>query len=778
MAIRLHSITASIWFTALIAAPPGFAQAQNVDAGSVSATGAVPRSGSEGDKLKPAAIFKSGQPIKDLNKAQIQAAGPAGGAAQALALAPGVNVATYGSSGSSKSSISINGIKAGWAGFSGGNVDNGSVGVSFDGVPMVNPGNGLWQATLVPQNSIIDGIGVTYGPGNPLDRWYTTIGGSIAFNPLQPSDKRSASIDGTYGSFNTKNIDFNVQSGDINGWETVFAGGIGSNDSFLRAPDGFNNGANNYAYYFKTRKTFSNGDFSIGGYIARSAAYRPLAIPVQPIADVETGGYQSGTPLFSQATSGYYTTLARAVNNKIDDNQIQLVYARLNIDVSAITSFHNLTYFTHEARLHFTTLHNYIPGGTGQEENNNPYSYVLGDKAWFATQLPFNAITYGGFIQTSKYRSQEDLYNPALPVGASNIPGSASIPNGNYFSDIFRQLDSAVFVQDTITPLPGLRITPGLRFINYATDFSPNEANAFPLAYQLNPGTDQSFFGPASKTFSRIEPSIEANYKILPWLAGFASFARAYRQPENGGGTGPYVAIAANHVQLEQGDYVQGGFKMHWDQIGSSRDINASVNAFHLNFSNETLPTALASGGSLLASGSSIYNGVNIAAEASPIYQLYLFANGSIEHAYFRHFTNGNGSFSGVPVAYVPDITFNAGAYYKYLLHNILIEPRVTYQYTGSQHVYDDNLNITSTQRQAPFGLVNLSLSADVPVGGAFGGTLKTIKLTGNVENVLGLKYEAFQYISAGGLYGTGAGATLALPGPGRAFYVTVGASF
>ncbi|MDE2356512.1 MAG: TonB-dependent receptor plug domain-containing protein, partial [Alphaproteobacteria bacterium] len=156
--------------------------------------------------------FVSDQTIKVLDQDQIKAASAVGGAAKALALIPGVSAASYGATGSQKTTLSIDGIKLGWAGFSGGNPDNGSIGVSFDGAPMSDPGNGLWQTTLVPQASLLQTISVTYGPGNPSDRWYTNIGGGLNFTPVQPSATAGGSIEATYGSFNTRNIDFTLQT--------------------------------------------------------------------------------------------------------------------------------------------------------------------------------------------------------------------------------------------------------------------------------------------------------------------------------------------------------------------------------------------------------------------------------------------------------------------------------------------------------------------------------------------------------------------------------------
>ncbi len=735
--------------------------------------------------------FKSTQTVKVLDQDQIRATSIVGGVAKALAIVPGVSTTTYGATGSSKSSISINGIKAGWAGFSGGNPDNGSLGITFDGVPMVNPGNGLWQATLIPQSSLLQTIDVTYGPGQPMDRWYTNIGGGIEFQPIQPSAKAGGEIVGTYGSFNTGNLSFNLQTGDLGGWRTVVAGGVNHADSFLHAPDGFSNNSDNYAFYGKTVRTFNSGDLSFGAYVARSGAYRPLATPLSPISGVNINGYNQPGQVFSEQTTGLYTTLPRNVDYKYDTNAIQLFYTKLNLHLTDAITLHNLIYGDHEQRLHWTPLHDYVPGSESLYEVNQPSSYVVGDKAAFEFRVPYNDAFLGGFVQTSRYHSREQLYNPDLGFVNSPVPvpdglrGSAAAPNANYDSDIFYTLDSAVFLQDTIRPIPSLDITPGVRFINYATSFHHDEGSEFPLAVLYNPGGELSQFPNSNKTVSRFEPSVGGNWQVLKPLALYASWSRAYRQPENGGGTGPYVALPASAVQLEQGTEYQAGIKLRFGRLGPVRDIFADVSYYHLDFSNETIPTALASGGSLLAFGSSVYSGVNFFAEAQPLQNIYTFLNLGTVSANFKNFTNGSGTFHHVPVANTPDENFNIGLYYRYDAGIATILPRVSYQYTGAQHLYDNSNNITSDQKYPSYGVVNLSTEVDFAPPKGLG--TKTVSLTLEVDNLTDERYNSFEYISAGGLYGAGgstnpqtvgAGAVLGLPAPGRAIYGSVGVKF
>ncbi len=763
----------------------------DINVGKVSLASGTATYTNEQAKLKKKKLLVSGQAVKVIGKDQIEAASPAGGAAAALAFAPGVNVSSYGGTGASKSSISINGVKTGWAGFSGGNFDNGSIGVTFDGIPMVNPGNGLWQADLIPQNSLISEISATSGPGSVVSQWYNNIGGSINFVPIEPAKKFSVKISQTYGSYDTLNSTFILQTGDLDGWQTVFAGGLGEANNYMQSPGGFNSPSNNYAYFLKTRKKFNDGTIlSLGAYAARSAAYRPLPTPVSPIPGVTINGYQQSGALFSQGTTGFYTTLPYNVNNKVDTNQIAMFYAKLFDPLSRNINLHNDAYYVEGTRTHATALHDYVPGSESHEEWNNPQSYWLGDKLWFGLHLPYNHVKFGGYVQTSRYKSQEDLFNSSLGFVNSPVPttltGSKAVPNGPFFSDIFHQLNAALFLSDTIRPVSSLRITPSLRYINYSTDFTPNDQTAFPLAYQLNQVSAASVYPSASTTFTRLAPSISINWHPLSWIAAYASYEQSYRQPENGGGTGPYVSIPASQVNLEKVGYYQAGVKMLWKKLGVLNDTYFNAGIFHANFSHELLPTALSSFGMLLAKGYSVYNGVNIDAGTNVGYHIHAFMNASFLHTYFKSFTNGSGTFYDVPVAYVPNKTFNLGLVGKYIVSGMLLKPSVAFQFNGAQYMYNNNTNITSNKKIPPYGLVNLGLDLRLPTR-RFIPYLHYIDINGQITNLFNRKYNGFEYVSSGGAYGSGgytnptsvgAGSILAYPGEGRAFFVTVSAKF
>ena len=108
-------------------------------------------------------------------------------------------------------------MKTGWSGAAG-NGNDGTVMVTFDGVPMVDPAYAVWGTDEIPSMAMIKGVSVTYGPGYPVNRWFENIGGSVNFVPLQPGSRFGGDLALTYGSFRTRNVSFHLQTGDLRGW--------------------------------------------------------------------------------------------------------------------------------------------------------------------------------------------------------------------------------------------------------------------------------------------------------------------------------------------------------------------------------------------------------------------------------------------------------------------------------------------------------------------------------------------------------------------------------
>ncbi|WP_226852610.1 TonB-dependent receptor [Acidithiobacillus thiooxidans] len=646
---------------------------------------------------------------------------------------------------------------------------------------MNNPATGLWQSPQVNQPSIIQGIHVTYGPGNPENRWYNNIGGGIDFVPIQPTNKPGASIGMSYGSNDFKNIHFDVRTGNFDGFSAVLAGGVSSGNSFLGVPSGTSllspSGvvlpSNSYAWFLKIRKRFRRGDDSFGAYLAKGSAYKPYDIPVSAAAGTTINGFDNKTgkpipgPLYSQQTSGFYN----AAPYKIDSNSTWMFYNKLNVDIGAATWLHNDIWYRYGHRLHNRYV-SYGVGAPNTNEYNDPHSETYGDKLWFDSKLPYNKLGFGGYFIKSRDNSKNAFYSQYAPYYATRF-----VPNDKYRSDFLDVTDVAAFFQDKIHPISSVDITPGVRVEQFQMNYTPFTTETFPESSQLYPKGNQAILPADSRSLSAVEPSVNISWRPIHHLALFAGYSEAYQTPAFGGGGGPFQAIPASSLSLEKGQNYQAGFKVHVAHDGYLHHFLFSANWYFTRFSNQYLPITLTNGDVINADGTSDYEGVNIYAVDNPLYWLHTFANLSFQKAYFSNYTVKGKSYDGLPVANVPDATFNIGAYTKSFVDGILLEPRIWVQYTGPQSLYDSITKSPSATAKLPsYTLLNLALHSKIPMHMAY---FRNVGVDVDLLNVLGNRYNSYEYISSGGTYGPNTkGDLIGLPGAPRTFYVSLTANF
>jgi len=238
---------------------------------------------------------------------------------------------------------------------------------------------------------------VSYGPGDPLNRWYTNVGGAVEFTPLQPGNQFHGDLMLTYGSYNQKNLQFDVSSPMYKGWSTIFAGGLGNGDDFRNGPDGFGSPSKDLAFYDKTIKQFGQSSIDFGGYWAHSGGYRSQVIPTTPVAGINLEGPSTGAA-YSQQSSGFFSTLPYANYNKYDVNEMGIAHVRENIHLSDNTQFENLSWFMHIRRLH-DRLNDAYALGAQEDEWNNPHTDTYGDQFSLTRSLPMNLFTVTGYFK-------------------------------------------------------------------------------------------------------------------------------------------------------------------------------------------------------------------------------------------------------------------------------------------------------------------------------------------------------------------------------------------
>jgi len=738
------------------------------------------------------AIFGSTQSIRVVGRKQLRALGPAAGAAQAVAVAPGVNVASDGTMGAPRASVSINGMKTGWGNIAG-NSNDGTVMVTFDGVPMIDPAYGVWQSSEIPNLSFINGLSVTYGPGYAVNRWYNNIGGAINYAPIQPTPKPQAEIGGFFGSYDNRGVDFSIDTGEFNGWSAVVAGTVDRSGNYLHG-FGFDNPQSSYAYYGKLVKTSSNGRISFGGFISRSVAFRPLPIPTTENANVTINGVNSITgainpgPVYSQQTTGFYTTLPLSVYFKKIPIRTYLLYSRLTDHLDSYATFHNLLFFRYGNRihLHYDNIGN-SPSALNQYYNATSDTY--GDKPYFTLSLPENKLFFGGYFVLNKYRSFLEFYNPTMQVAYNSLSPNAGqpalinglpanysiqLPNSFHSSDLY-ETDLASFVQDDFQPVKALRVTPGVRFVSFRTNFVNNSQASFPTSVADLIGHNGDYQPNSATTFNEIEPSIGVNYRVTRNVSLYANYSTAYKAPA--GATGTYAHLLTSTLKPQKSTQYQVGAKLLIPNERYLHHAMGSINYYHLTDTNEIIPIPVVSHlYSLFASGSSVFHGVNLYMSDDPLENLHVFANASFESANYLSYTSpSHGSYSGLPISNVPSEAFNVGASYRLFSRDVSYQPRIWYQYTGAQKIYNNNTGAPTRTKLPAYGIVNLGMNISVAIPDVR--HLRMLKFNVDLLNVTDERYNVFEYVSSGGYYGV-AGQTLAEPGAPFTAYVSVSARF
>lgn len=703
-------------------------------------------------------VFKSGYAIKEIGRDELKAAGPQGGAAQALAVAPGVNVSGYGSTGATKYQISINGVTTGWQDYSGANGNNGSIMVTFDGIPMNNLSTGLWQSPEVSNLSILNGIQLTYGPGPVANRFYDNIGGSINFQPIEPTKITQGKVTEIVGSNNYTGTNFSVDTGEYKGWAAVLAGGFASGNSYIVGSDGFAHPFHNYAYYGKIIKKFHGGRFSIGGLDSEGVGFRPDPIPVNPVPGLTltSNDAPAGAELYSQKTTGFYTTVPEQYNNKIDKNLAYMIYAKLHLRLEKSLHLANDIWYRYGTRQHFKTVTPF----SSAYELENPFEYNYGDRLVFTNRMiTHNTVKVGGYFINSTYQTNE-------------APNSL-FPKHHYRANFFNQQDLAVFIQDNFHPSSKLNIIPGVRIVNYQTQYNFATPGIYPEAYLARPNEARGLIHHSSQdSFTKLEGSFSANWRPVNWLAIFGSWGNSYRQPPTGGGGGPYQGIAPGNFTLEAATEYQAGLKVHFKHFGLLNHFIAGLNWYFLHWTDKYVPYSITVDGqseTISAFGATNYQGVNLFANGNISSNLHAFINASFEQAHYLDYTTGGLTYKGLPASYVPTILFNGGLSFKKYISGVVYRARGWFSYTGPQNIFNNNTGLPSLKKMPAYGTLNASLGAQVPLNGI--AYIRAIGVHLSLLNILNSHYNVLEEISSGGTYNTNASNYL-LGSPGAPFTV------
>ncbi|MDA8390823.1 MAG: TonB-dependent receptor [Gammaproteobacteria bacterium] len=731
-------------------------------------------------RLTPKQILKSTQSERTLGHREIAAVGPAAGAAQVLAQAPGIAVRGYGGiSGSARYEIAVRGVKIGWSSVNG-DIERNGLTVLFDGVPMNNltSHNGGWDSNEIPILALISGVNVIYGPGNPATRWFDSVGGTINFVPVQPTSKAGGQIGLTYGSNQTEGANLILNTGTHKGWSTVLAYGFSRNNTFRTGA--FAAPSRSSAFFGKTVKTFENGSFSVGGYVDDTKEFRPNFIPVSPIyagagGTAVTVDGTPNTPLYSQTTTGFYSSLPEDVWFKQLTVRDRLIYAKLKLDLDRNLTLHDMFWYRHGHRIHWRVdNYNYggTPPGTVNSEWYYPTSDTYGNRLAVDWALPYNLIEAGGSWITQTYNTPYTGYNATFGTSPSNPV--------QYNNDTIDNTYLTGFVQDSISPIKALTVTPGIAAVDFQTAFYNNG-----LTYTPPGAVNQSIAPNDNKVFTRLEPSIGARWMVSPHWSIYGNWATTYQNPTDnafGAYSGSNAINLSSLKPVKSVDY-EIGTRFLIRRAALLRHFALNLNFYHDALSNETLATYISTGGNFanteFASASATYDGVNVSVQDSPTWHWHVYANAAFARAHFDSYVPSGSStnYGGYPVSYSPRLTATAGVNYRVVAGSVLVSPGLMDQFTGTQYLFDNVTNAPTNNVEMPsYNVMNaqVAVRAAAQVAG-----LSSVTVTVGVTNLLNKHYNPIEYITSGGYFGgNSAGAILADPGAPRQYFLNLSAKF
>lgn len=736
---------------------------KSVNVGTVSARteqGKSANNSFENHVLSREKLFKSSQSVDTISKDELNLFSPSMSGVQALSLKPGIQINGYdSSSGTARSTISMRGVKVGWSSVPG-DLETNGITAEFDGIPLNSLIQGTgWHSVEIPLGQLLSGVNVLYGPGNPKDRWYDSIGGTINFIPVQPSRVPYASISGGYGSNQSQVYTAIASTGEHDGWSAVIATAYAHSHSFRVSS--FNTPTRANQVFAKLVKTFSLGKFSLGAYWQRNDEYRPNMIPISPIPGVTIYGLNKDAPLYSQVSSGFYSALDRSIwfKNNIIENYI--AYAKFHLRLDRSIALSDSFWYRHGRILHYRINTGFADGST---EYYYPYSETYGNRLVIDASLPLkNSLSVGGYIINSNTVNRYRGYNELQGTSYDN-------PSAISFGEFENTFISA-FVQDSYEPGKNLRIVPGVQFIQYGTNFFDNnlsESSKFPNAgYNTNPNT--------SRTFDRISPSIGINFSPIKSISSYANYSVTYQNPTAGNYNNQQTDLPALKP-IKSTDY-EFGFRISRDQLFGLRKIFASVNFYNDVLSNETIPVTLSNNPTVttFGYGKATLTGINLSLHANINQSWSSFVNASYLHGYYNDYysTTNNQSYNGYPVTDSPYLTLVSGVRYQRYFHGNNFVLNLWDQYYGHSYLFDNNVGAPTRQKIPGYNLLNFSLTVDNIGIRRIIPSVKMITLSLYLNNILNRKYNATEYVTSGGYFGgNSAGAILANPGSPRSVFV------
>ncbi len=584
---------------------------------------------------------------------------------------------------------------------------------------LVLPGT---TSNLAPQSATyftshdLGSVSVDRGPGTASTIGYATFGGTLALYSKEPADVFGAQLYSTFGSFGEQLYGLEVDSGAV----PSLGGGRGLLDLSRLQTGSYLTGvttdrSNAFGKWEQplgadTLVTFvgmynnSTGHTAYGSTLAQLAKYGP--------------DYGLSFSPHSQDFFGY--------NNDRYDTDFE--YIRIASALGDGWNFEETPYTASYFRSGTEgtdpngTTANIEPGGTKAYIGGvriNPEDDVPGVskhndfRDWgsvtrLTKDTPWGQLRFGAwfdYVSNGVYRTRIDFTRDNAPYSTS-AAGSAY---NQFYHD--RLVTAQPYVEFAWTPLPGLVVTPGVKYSSVTRELDAG------ILSGTNPGESNA-------TYNKAQWSVDAHYKITPhWVAYFQA-AKGFLAPP----LSDLETKVAATIQPEETTNFQFGTTYQTARLSLAAD------AYYIPFSNYIASLTEPAGTLYFNEGTALYRGI----EADGTYQLggglAFTGNGSFNDARFSN---------GVHIAQAPQNTAAGGFIYNragVLTSHDDVYGSVLVKQVGKQYGLNGQTSTarpTASYAIAPYSTLDLAVGYTFPFSTPYIGGEHKVRIGLNLYNLV-----------------------------------------
>jgi iron complex outermembrane receptor protein len=546
-------------------------------------------------------------------------------------------------------------------------LQDGQFNMTFDGIPFGDTNGPTHHSTSYFPASIIGGVVIERGPGNASNIGYSTYGGSVNLFSKTPSETQKTSISTSFGTWNTSLIAISHETGRLKDSDATL-----QLDAQQLKSDG-------YMTYAKIDGTTLSGKYQ------RPVADSSLLTLYSAYSHVKTNQPDAvtGSSLLQQNTLGrnYYLNnnpLSQGYfNYNLQDKETDFEYARLQTQWgegwSTDNSFYTYRYWnkttagaapgqyngTTDAAYTVKNLNSVtaaiVPAGDVPGYYKLNGYRVWGDNFKAIKKMGEDTLRVGVWYemnQTNRHNLEADLTTgtilPGVTSNASGLVQPGVVTTSNFAEQWSQYHSTQPYVEYEWTAAPGLKVTPGLKYLSV----SDNVSSLMNQKSQLN----QTYTYKTNATL----PFLTANQRLDTHNAVYAQWAKGVQVPVDVYLSGYNSTINGTQPAPQFTTNYQVGWIHKTDRLVLDADLYyMDANNLYINTSGSaTNPVYINAGGA-------IYSGFEGQATYAIDKQWSVYANLTKNRADFK---SGNASIAGASNGQVPNaphITDAVGVMYS-----------------------------------------------------------------------------------------------------------------